>query len=186
MLRTLEGEKKFNWKADVAPLVHAYNASRHASTKFSPFYLMFGRKPRLAIDLLLGGEEVRAVSQGYSKFVESLRKNLQSAYKVAMQGAEKAREVQKRHFDLRARAGIIEVGDRVLVRILAHGGKHKLADNWERDPYVVLRQPNHDLPVFVVQLENGKGPRRTLHRNHLLSVTALPILPQKEPPKVTP
>ena len=147
---------------------------------------MFGRKPRLAIDRLLGGEEVRAVSQGYSKFVESLRKNLQAAYKVAMQGAEKAREVQKRHFDLRARAGTIEVGDRVLVRILAHGGKHKLVDNWERDPYVVLEQPNHDIPVFVVQLENGKGPRRTLHRNHLLSVTTLPMLPQKEPPKVMP
>ena len=129
MLRTLEGEKNVNWKAHVAPLVHAYNASRRGSTKFSPFYLMFSRKPRLAIDLLLGGDEVKAVGQSYSKFVESLRKNLQAAYKVAMQGAEKAREVQKRHFDLRARAGTIEVGDRVLVRILPHGGKHKLAGN---------------------------------------------------------
>ena len=129
MLRTLEGEKKVNWKAHVAPLVHAYNASRHASTKFSPFYLMFGRKPRLAIDLVLGGEEVKAVSKGYGKFVESLRKNFQAAYKVAMQGAEKARDVRKRRFNLRARAGTIEVGDRVLVRILAHGGKHKLTDN---------------------------------------------------------
>ena len=51
---------------------------------------------------------------------------------------------------------------------------------------MVLEQPNHDIPVFVVQLENGKGSRRTLHRNHLLSVTTLPMLPQKEPPKVVP
>ena len=51
---------------------------------------------------------------------------------------------------------------------------------------MVLEQPNHDIPVFVVQLKNGKGPRRTLYRNHLLSVTTLPALPQKEPPKVTP
>ena len=88
---------------------------------------------------------------------------------------------------MRARAGTIEVGDRVLVRILARAGKQKLADSWERDPYVVLEQPNHDIPVFVVQLENGKGPdRRTLHHNHLLSVTTLPMLPQKEPPKVMP
>ena len=126
------------------------------------------------------------MSQGYSKFVESLRKNLQAAYKVAMQGAEKAKKVQKRHSDLRTRAGTIEIGDRVLVRILAHGGEHKLADHWERDPYVVLEQPNHDIPVFVVQLEHGKGTRQTLHRSHLLSVTTLPALPQKEPSKVMP
>ena len=118
--------------------------------------------------------------------MESLRKNLQAAYKVAMQGAEKAWEVGQRRFDLRAWGGTIEVGGRVLVRILAHEGKHKWADNWEREFYVVLEQPNHDIPVLVVQLENKKGPWPTLHHNHLLSVTTLPVLPQKESPKVMP
>ena len=61
-----------------------------------------------------------------------------------------------------------------------------MADNWERDPLVLLEQPNHDIPVFLAQLGNGEMPRRTLHRNHLLSVTTLPVLPQKEPLKVTP
>ena len=50
MLGTLENHQKQDWKSYVAPLVHAYNATRHDSTGFSPFFLMFGRHPRLAID----------------------------------------------------------------------------------------------------------------------------------------
>ena len=37
MLRTLQGEKKFNWKAHVVPFVLAYNASRHAVRFCHPF-----------------------------------------------------------------------------------------------------------------------------------------------------
>ena len=57
------------------------------------------------------------------------------------------------HFDLRARAGTIKVGDRVLVRMQAHNGRYK--DNWEQDPNVVLEQPHRSNLVVVVRLENG-------------------------------
>ena len=82
ILRTLEGEEKTNSKVHEAPFVHAYNASRHASTKFSPFYLMFSCKPRLDIDLGEGEYKVEAVSPGYGMFVESLRKIMKVLYSV--------------------------------------------------------------------------------------------------------
>ena len=50
MLGTLEDRQKEDWKSYVAPLVHSYNATRHDSTGFSPYFLMFGRHPRLAVD----------------------------------------------------------------------------------------------------------------------------------------
>ena len=43
MLGTLEPPLKSDWKSYVSPLVHVYNATRHDSTDFSPFFLMFGR-----------------------------------------------------------------------------------------------------------------------------------------------
>ena len=38
MLGTLEDHQKQDWKSYVAPLVHAYNATRHDSTGFSPSF----------------------------------------------------------------------------------------------------------------------------------------------------
>lgn len=50
MLGTLKPEQKQNWKLHINPLVHAYNCTRNESTGVSPYFLMFGRNPRLAID----------------------------------------------------------------------------------------------------------------------------------------
>jgi hypothetical protein len=71
-------------------------------------------------------------------------------------------------------------GDRVLVRILAFEGKHKLANRWEEDIYVVSAQPNPDVPVYVLHSE-----RRTLHRNYLLPISAVLTVPSQAPPERT-
>lgn len=176
MLGTLDPTQKLDWKAHVAPLVHAYNATRHESTGYSPFFLMFGRQPRLPIDLILGitdpEEEI-----SYTKYVEHLKKRFQDAYKLATKEADKARDIQKQRYDKYVRGATLNVGDRVLVKTLAHTGKDKLADLWEQRPYTVLQQPNEDIPVFIVQREDGSGSKRTLHRNHLLPISSLPLSP---------
>lgn len=174
MLGTLDPHKKTDWKTHIASLVHAYNATRHDTTQQAPFFLMFGRHPRLPIDLILGVPE-DGERKPYHRYVFELRKRLEESYKLAAQEAEKAQMQQKKNFDLRARAAVLEVGDRVLVRKLAFEGKHKIADKWEDDVYVVGAQPNDDVPVYKVEKENGTGRSRTLHRNHLLPISSIPI-----------
>ena len=54
MLGTLEPSQKVDWKSHLGSLVHAYNCTKHDTTGFSPYYLMFGRHPRIPVDLVLG------------------------------------------------------------------------------------------------------------------------------------
>ena len=185
MLGTLEPCQKADWKKYVGPMVHAYNSTKHDSTGFTPFHLMFGREPRLPIDLAMGLVTQGEV-QSYSDFVDSLRKRLQHSYELAKKRTEQAQERQRSTYDLRARAAVLDVGDRVLVKALAFDGKHKIADRWEEEAYVVLDHPNIELPVYVVKKENGQGRKRTLHRNHLLPVGNLLLSEQKQPNRVHP
>ena len=173
MLGTLEDDQKTDWKYYVPPLVHAYNSTRHESTGFLPLYLMFGRHPRLAVDTFLGikpGNE----SSDKSKYVSSLKKRLDFAYKTASKEAHRQSRRHKTIYDVKVRESQLLPGDRVLVRNVGLKGKHKLADKWEKDVYLVVDQPNKGIPVFVVKREHGRSTRKLLHRNLLLPFMALP------------
>ncbi len=73
----------------------------------------------------------------------------------------------KARFDKHVVDSTLKEGDRVLVRNVRLRGKHKLADRWESDVYVVQRQSG-DVPVYVVRPETRDGPQRTLHCDLLL------------------
>lgn len=58
---------------------------------------------------------------------------------------DKAKWKQKQQYDKKERGAKAEVGDRVLVKILAYKeGKHKSADKYEEDFYTVVEQPCQD------------------------------------------
>lgn len=68
MLGTLDSDKKSDWPDYVAPLVHAYNCTKHASTAYSPYFLMYGRSPRLPIDVTLGVPTQTDVARPYAAY----------------------------------------------------------------------------------------------------------------------
>ena len=116
--------------------------------------------------------------------MKSLRKRLEDSYRIASEAADLSRAQQKKLYDSRIRGAMIQVGDKVLVRALAFDDKHKLADRWEEDVYIVHSQPNAHVPVFMVKKEKGHGKARTLQRNLLLPIGSLP-LPDTDPKKTT-
>lgn len=172
MLGTLENQKKSHWRDYVKPLVHAYNCTKNETTGFTPYELMFGRQPRLPVDLAFG-LPVNHAPGSHSQYVRNLKSQLEGSYRVATENAKKMADRNKARFDRHVVDSTLREGDRVLVRNVRLRGKHKLADRWESDVYVVLRQSG-DVPVYVVRPEMREGPQRTLHRDLLLPCGFLP------------
>ena len=174
MLGTLPEEQKAVWKKYVAPLVHAYNSTRNDATGFSPYFLMYGRHPKLPVDIFLGLEPRELPKRTQHCYAEQLRQRLATAYRLASSHANKVASRNKARYDLNTRAAILQPGDRVLVRVVAPTGNYKIADRWEAHPYTVVKQVNPNIPVYVVKQEQGGSSTRTLHRNLLLPFNSLP------------
>ena len=136
---------------------------------------MFGRHPRLALDVILGLVNSHPSDKSHGTHVSDLKKSLAASYEIASSKTKLAQQRQNEGYDLRCRGAVVECGDRVLVKIVAFDGKHKILDKWENDPYIVLDQPNPEVPVYVVQRGDGTGSKRTLHRNLLFPIGFLPV-----------
>lgn len=160
MLGTLENEKS-QWKEFVKPLVHAYNYTRNDTTGYTTYELIFGRQPRLPVDLAFG-LPVDTPIKSHSQYMRDLKNRLHESYEVATKNAGKVAECNKRRYDERVVASTLEEGDRVLVRNVRLKGKHKLADKGEQDVHMVVRKVC-DLPLYTVQPERRSGPLWTLH-----------------------
>lgn len=182
MLGTLEDEQKTTWKSYVPTLVHAYNSTPHSSTGFSPHFLLFGRHPRLAIDAFLGIEPDKSEVKDKKSYVSGLRHRLHFAYNVARREARKQGKRHKKWYDLRVREAKLEVGDRVLVKNVGIRGKAKLADKWEKDVYIIVGQPNLDIPIYEVKKEHSRERTKVLHRNLLLPFMGIPTKPHTSSP----
>ena len=168
MLGTLSEEEKSDWKSYLGCMTHAYNCTKHASTTYSPYYLMFGRHPRLPIDVEFGLPKSNSGdNSSKSRYVQKLRRRLNYAFQKATKVANQQANKYKSSYDKSIKGPQLQEKDLVLVKIVAHKGRHKLQDKWEPEEYVVVEQPIAGTPVYRVQPVTG-GNIRTLHRNLLL------------------
>ena len=167
MLRNLPEKDKADWKPHLSSITHAYNCTKHPSTTHSPYFLIFGRQPRLPIDFELGlPVDVLGGDCGKPRYVHKLNQRLNCAYKRAREMSQK--QAQKYYLMINKVNGIqLHIDYLVLVKRVAWKGRHKIQDKWEPDKYVVLDQPNKRIPVYKVKLV-GNGKERMLHRNMLL------------------
>ena len=179
MLRSLDGPAKRDWKVSLPSVVHAYNCCIHSSTGYSPYYLFFGRHPRLPIDLAFG-MDIDVSQKSPLKYVQEMKSNLKTAYDSAKESMADRAARNKSRYDVAAHAAELEVGDLVLVRRLGHRVCGKLSDKWEDGVYTVTAKSTN-IPVYTVTDSNGV--KRTLHRNMLLPVGHLNVEAEVSEPK---
>ena len=69
MIGTLSVEDKLNWPDWVSTLTHAYNCTPTHVTGFRPYFLKFGRHPRLPIDIKYGVTLTNLTGQNMKNYV---------------------------------------------------------------------------------------------------------------------
>ena len=84
-------------------------------TGFSPYFLMFGREPRIPADETFGVTFPITRRKTVTQYVETLRKCLAWAYQTATEHIAKDMERRKLYYDRKAHCTDIVKGDIVLV-----------------------------------------------------------------------
>ena len=96
-------------------------------------------------------------------YVADLIMALRKPFEVAQNTTQTEALRQKRRYDQKASTVTLNKGDIVLMRNDQFVGKRKLKDHWGDEVYTVCNQVDMDVPVYVI--ENQQGQRQTLHRN---------------------
>ena len=165
-LRTLPPEKKRKWHEHLPELVYAYNSTPHSSTGYSPFYLFFGREPRLPIDQVLGlREDEDDGPHNIDEWVADHYRRLRDAFETAV-------EKHQKHTDSRPRGKgnhadtSLPIGARVLVRNHCLG-RNKIQDAWRSEIHRVTGKPYPDGNVYMVEPVDGDGQAKAVNRVNL-------------------
>ena len=139
MLRALPEKQKSRWRDHLNKVVHAYNCTRHDSTGFSPSYLLFGRTPRLLIDIIFGLKPPEGYST-YPEYVRNWRRAMKEAYDLASAHERRSADIGKQQYEKEVKHTALCEEDRVLVRNMTErGGPGKLRSYWEHEIYVVTQ-----------------------------------------------
>ena len=168
MIGKLDLEKRQKWPEHIGSVLIAYNATRSQVTGYSPYFLMFGRRPRLPVDLLFPTVNNQEWTRTIDEYVKALYERLRECLKLAQESATKEANRQKRLYDRKVGAVELRPGDRVLVRSDAfQGQRRKLKNRWGDDIHTVIERKVDGIPVYEVK-NKRTGKKKVLHRARLL------------------
>lgn len=159
LLGTLEPEQKSRWPEHLQTVVAYYNATPHASTNYSPFYLMFGRHCRLPVDHILG-----TLPDNSENWIEDHVQRLNAAYEKVKDNTQDRRERQKEHYDRKTKEWQIGIGSKVYAVDHSRMGRNKIGDHYKDTVYIVLDRKNN---VYTIRQADGAGKIRTVNRKEL-------------------
>ena len=141
MLAKLVSENQRDWDKKLPAVAFAYRASVQEATRFTPYFLMYGREARIPADLAYGPPPDEPRSTDPVEFVDEQRTTLHQAFHLVRQNLGRAARRRKQQYDMRTRAPTYLPNSSVWV--LVPRRKTGRYAKWQcpyQGPFKVLRQ----------------------------------------------
>lgn len=174
MLTNCVDKHPFEWEEYVKKVCMAYNTSTQATTGYSPFFLMFGRKPRLPIDVMYG---IPNDTSTLPTFVRKLKHTLTEAFDAARSNVSVQQERQQDVYNQRVHGSPHQPGTLVWLfnPVVPRGMAKKFYKPW-CGPFKVITR----LSDNTYKIKSTRKPFRTkvVHFDRLKTCLPGTRLPQ--------
>ena len=153
-----------DWDQRLPYVLFAYRSSLQQPTKESPFYLLYGRDPRLPTEEALCPSMDR-YPMGVNDYRVQLVTSLSEAWELARSEVGKAQTKQKRQYDRHAVEVPFRKGDRVFVHNpgLKRGKAHKFARPFQ-GPFRITDIWETGADVMLIEQPKASTTRVSLNR----------------------
>jgi hypothetical protein len=168
MLAAYANENHRDWDKYLPFIQFAYNTSVHETTKFSPFYLIYGREPRFPIELANGGADYAGVG-GTASLAEEIENRFRVAFELAKHNQDLANFKMVVRGDKQKHRPEYKVGQKVWLYIIPRTNKKKgihkkLKYPWQ-GPYLVTKQVSPN--IVELKLASGGHVKQVVHVNRI-------------------
>ncbi|XP_048251449.1 uncharacterized protein LOC125379241 [Haliotis rufescens] len=166
-LRIYGDKAQENWPKLLPSILAGYRMSPAvSSTGFSPYFMVFGREPRLPIDNVLE-PRTQGLSVKTRTDLRQLLGDIEVTREIARENVQIAQEAYKQQFDKKSAEPPYRVGDRVWLYCskVPIGFSRKLYKSWQGPFYVVWKYPSHTFQLR--RCGDDKLIRSPIHANRL-------------------
>ena len=161
LLKRVNEEHQRDWPDHLPAVLLAHRTAPQESSRFSPFFLLYGRDPTLPMDTLLRpklkyhGEDWTTIQLG----------RMHEAFMLVKKNTADARERQKRLYDRKTKPVKLEVGQAVwyYYPVVQEGVPAKIQQKWL--PHYRIVSFKSDVAALIRHQPTGET--RTVHVNQL-------------------
>ena len=148
-------DKDTNWDTLINYAMFCYNTTVHTSTKFTPYELVFGKKPIIPSSFLQTPEP----QYNYDDYAFDLKRIMQETHKTARENLIEKKNQNKQYYDQTSNPLELHVGDKVLMK--EQNKKNTLYLNWT-GPYEILLIHDNE----TITIKRGRRDYR-IHINNV-------------------
>ena len=147
-------ENQNNWDEFIPFAMYSYNSHVHSSTGYSPYELLFGKKPFIPNSLIKKPKPRSLVkepfSRNYNDYINDLKGKIQISQKLARENLIDNKEKSKQYYDTKINTCKYKIGDLVYIKnnLCKVGVNKKLSANF-KGPYEIKKINGNNVQLKI-------------------------------------